>query len=192
LDSATGLQGALSGAHKCFFTTRTDFTDPDPLQREISQGYLIADACKQNGINHVVFEGSHHVHRRFGFPVRSMDAKACINDYMGEIGIPKTQLLIPFLYESFLTTFRPKPAGLNLYKIDIPMGETAMDSMSLRDLGPIVTAVLKNAHKWMGKSCALSANRLTIQEYADTLTQCLPPRVFQDSRQICNMHFRLK
>ncbi|KAJ8376156.1 hypothetical protein SKAU_G00067360 [Synaphobranchus kaupii] len=182
LNSTTGLQGALSGAHKCFFATRTDFTKPDPLQSEISQGYLIADACKQHGIGHVVFEGGQHVQRHFGFPMRSMDAKACISDYMDEIGLRKTQILIPFLYESFLTTFSPKPAGPNLYKIDIPMGDTPMDSISLSDVGPVVTAILKNSHKWAGKSCHLSANRLPVSEYAETLTNYLAPRVFQDSR----------
>ncbi|KAG5850598.1 hypothetical protein ANANG_G00084150 [Anguilla anguilla] len=182
LNSTTGLQGALSGAQKCFFATKTDFTKVDPLQSEISQGYLIADACKQHGISHVVFEGGQHVQRRFGFPMRSMDAKACIGDYMAEIGLRKTQVLIPFLYESFLTTFSPKPAGPNLYKIDIPMGETPMDSISLSDVGPVVTAILKNSHRWAGKSCLLSADRLPVQEYAETLTKHLAPRVFQDSR----------
>ncbi|KAJ8279131.1 hypothetical protein COCON_G00061970 [Conger conger] len=182
LDSTTGLQGALSGAQKCFFATKTDFTKPDPLQSEISHGYLIADACKQHGIGHVVFEGGQHVQRRFGFPVRSMDAKACIGDYMAEIGLRKTQILIPFLFESFLTTFSPKPAGPNFYKIDIPMGETPMDSISLSDVGPVVTTILKNSQKWAGKSCLLSADRLTVTEYAEMLTNHLAPRVFQDSR----------
>ncbi|KAJ8384523.1 hypothetical protein AAFF_G00204380 [Aldrovandia affinis] len=182
LNGTAGIEGALSGAHKCFFTTRTHFNDPDPLQREISQGYLIADGCKQHGISHVVFEGGQHVQRRFGFPMRSMDAKACVGDYMAEIGLAKTQLLIPFLYESFLTVFPPRPAGPNLYKIDIPMGDTPMDGISLRDVGPVVTSILKNSHKWMGRSCFLSADRLMVKDYAETLTKYLAPRIFQDAR----------
>ncbi|KAG9351134.1 hypothetical protein JZ751_025024 [Albula glossodonta] len=158
LNSTTGLQEALSGACKCFFATKIDFTDLDPLK------------------------GAQHVQRRFGFPVRFMDAKACIHDYMTEIGLRKTQLLIPFPFEDFLTTFLPKPAGPNLYEIHIPMGETPMDGISLRNVGPMVVSIMKNSHKWMGKSCLLSADRLTIQEYAETLSKYLAPRIIQDSR----------
>ncbi|KAI1891488.1 hypothetical protein AGOR_G00144330 [Albula goreensis] len=182
LNSTTGLQEALSGACKCFFATKIDFTDLDPLKSEISKGYLIADACREHGITHVVFQGAQHVQRRFGFPVSFMDAKACIHDYMTEIGLRKTQLLIPFPFEDFLTTFLPKPAGPNLYEIHIPMGETPMDGISLRNVGPMVVSIMKNSHKWMGKSCLLSADRLTIQEYAETLSKHLAPRIIRDSR----------
>lgn len=42
LNSTAGLQEVLSGAHKCFFATKIDFTKPDPLQVyfELSTSYL--------------------------------------------------------------------------------------------------------------------------------------------------------
>ncbi|XP_015210564.1 nmrA-like family domain-containing protein 1 [Lepisosteus oculatus] len=180
--SASGLQEALRGAQKCFASTTTDFTDMDALKNEIHQGYLIADACKQHGLKHVVFQGGHHVHRRYGFPARHMDAKACVNDYMNEISLPKTELILPFLYESFLTTFKPKPAGPNFYKLDIPAGETPLDAISVKHVGLIASVLLKNSHKWIGKSCPLSAERLTVDQYATTLNEHLQPRQFKDSR----------
>ncbi|XP_066548077.1 nmrA-like family domain-containing protein 1 [Amia ocellicauda] len=181
-NSLEGLQEAFVGAHTCFAATTTDFTDEDPLQSEIHQGYLIADACKQHRIKHIVFQGAHHVHRRYGFPARHMDAKACVNDYMNEIHLPKTELILPFVFESFLTTFKPKRAGPNLYKIEIPVGETAMDSISVKQVGPIVAVLLKNSCTWIGKSCLLSADKLTLDQYSAILTSHLQPRRFMDSR----------
>uniref|UniRef100_UPI00398EFB5B nmrA-like family domain-containing protein 1 n=1 Tax=Pristiophorus japonicus TaxID=55135 RepID=UPI00398EFB5B len=176
------IDSALSGAHKCFVITHTDFNNKDPLQAEIQQGYSIADVCKKHNIRQVVLSGAHHVHRKYSLPARHMDAKACINEYMNEIDLPKTEIIVPFYFENFLTTFKPSPAGNNTYKIAIPMGEAAMDGISIKQIGPIVMALFKNPKRWIGKSCFLSAGRLKIQEYAQILTHHLYPKQFKDSR----------
>ncbi|XP_072430048.1 nmrA-like family domain-containing protein 1 isoform X1 [Chiloscyllium punctatum] len=176
------ISATLCGAHKCFVITHTDFNNKDSLRAEVQQGHRIADMCKQHNIRQIVLSGAHHVHRKYGLPARHMDAKACINDYMNEIGLPKTEIIVPFYFESFLTTFKPNPVGNNTYKIVIPMGETAMDGISINQIGPIVTALFKSPQRWIGKSCFLSAGRLKIQEYAQILTHHLYPKQFKDSR----------
>ncbi|XP_051866997.1 nmrA-like family domain-containing protein 1 [Pristis pectinata] len=182
VNDPASIDCALSGAQKCFAITHTDFNNRDPLQDEIQQGYRIADACKKHNIRHIVLSGAHHVHRKYSLPARHMDAKACINDYMNEIGLPKTEMIVPFYFENFLTKFKPKPAGNNTYKIAIPMGEVAMDGISIKQIGPIVMALFKNPERWIGKSCFLSAGRMTIQEYAQILTHHLYPKQFKDSQ----------
>ncbi|XP_072130071.1 nmrA-like family domain-containing protein 1 [Mobula birostris] len=176
------VDSTLLGAQKCFAVTHTDFNNRDPLQDEIQQGYRMADACKKHNIGHIVLNGAHHVHRKYSLPARHMDAKACINDYMNEINLPKTEIIVPFYFEHFLTKFKPKPVGNNTYKIAIPMGEVAMDGMSIKQIGPIVTVLFKNPERWMGKSCFLSAGRLTVPEYAQILTHHLRPKQFKDSQ----------
>ncbi|XP_078074464.1 nmrA-like family domain-containing protein 1 [Mustelus asterias] len=181
-NNPASIDSALCGAHKCFVITHTDFNNKDPLRAEIQQGYKIADLCKQHNIRQVVLSGAHHVHRKYSLPARHMDAKACINDYMNEIALPKTEIIVPFYFESFLTMFKPSPAGNNTYKIAIPMGEAAMDGISIKQIGPIVTTLFKNPQRWVGKSCFLSAGSLRIQEYAQILTHHLYPKQFKDSR----------
>lgn len=173
---------ALSDAHGCFAITHTDFNSGDPLQDEIRQGYRIADLCKRHDVRHVVLTGAHHVHRKYSLPARHLDAKACINDYMTELNLPKTEIILPFYFEDFLTKFKPKPAGNNIYQIAIPMGEVAMDGVSIRQIGPIVAALFRSPERWIGKSCSLSAGRLTVQEYAQILTRHLYPKQFKDAR----------
>ncbi|XP_041063742.1 nmrA-like family domain-containing protein 1 [Carcharodon carcharias] len=176
------IDSTLCGAHKCFVITHTDFNNKEPLRTEIQQGYKLADVCKQHNIRQVVLSGAHHVHRKYSLPARHMDAKACINDYMNEIDLPKTEIIVPFYFESFLTTFKPSPTGNNTYKIAIPMGEAAMDGISIKQIGPIVTTLFKNPQRWIGKSCFLSAGSLRIPEYAQILTHHLGPKQFKDSR----------
>ncbi|XP_043941223.1 nmrA-like family domain-containing protein 1 [Protopterus annectens] len=181
-DDESSIDIALKDSDKCFVLTNTDFLAPDPLQTEIKQGYRIADSCMKHKIKHVVISGHPHVHRRYGFPARHMDAKACINDYMAELGLPKTEVIFPFFFENFLTTFRPVLIGHNTYQMAVPVGETAMDAISVKQVGPIVVSLLKNSQRWIGKSCCLSAGKLRIDEYATILTQHLRPKYFKDAR----------
>nr|XP_033771329.1 nmrA-like family domain-containing protein 1 [Geotrypetes seraphini]XP_033771331.1 nmrA-like family domain-containing protein 1 [Geotrypetes seraphini]XP_033771332.1 nmrA-like family domain-containing protein 1 [Geotrypetes seraphini]XP_033771333.1 nmrA-like family domain-containing protein 1 [Geotrypetes seraphini] len=180
--SLSSLETALSVAQKCVVITTTDFQDPDPLKSEIWHGYRLADACKKQKVGHVIFLGQHHVHRKYGFPARHMDAKASINDYMTEIALPKTEIIAPFYFENFLGTFKPIAAGHDVYKLALPMGDTALDGISLAQIGPVVASVLRNPRRWIGKSCILSADRMHIHEYAATLSQLLHPKQFQDAR----------
>ncbi|XP_029474704.1 nmrA-like family domain-containing protein 1 [Rhinatrema bivittatum] len=176
------VETALSVAQKCVVITTTDFHDPDPLKSEIRQGYQLADACRKQNVKQVIFLGQHHVHRKYGFPARHMDAKASINDYMAEIALPKTEIIPPFYFENFLSTFKPIASGHDFYKLALPMGDTAMDGISLAQIGPIVATVLRNPQRWTGKSCCLSADRLHVRDYAATLSQLLHPKQFQDAR----------
>uniref|UniRef100_H3A4L3 NmrA-like family domain-containing protein 1 n=1 Tax=Latimeria chalumnae TaxID=7897 RepID=H3A4L3_LATCH len=179
----SSLDAALKGSHRCFVVTSTNFSNQDPLQEEeIKLGYRISELCKTHKLKQVLFLGGYHIHRRYGLPARHMDAKACINDYMNEIGLPKTEIILPFYFENLLTAFKPTPVMHELYNIAIPMGETAMDGISVRQLGPIVASMLRNSQQWIGKSCFLSADRLSIEDYAAVLTKQLHPMKFKDAR----------
>uniref|UniRef100_A0A8C4SKL7 NmrA-like family domain-containing protein 1 n=1 Tax=Erpetoichthys calabaricus TaxID=27687 RepID=A0A8C4SKL7_ERPCA len=173
LDSPSSIQEALKGASRCYARTITDFSiHCNSSYKEIQYGYRIANACKENNIKHVVFHGSHHVHRRFGLPARHMDAKACINDYMNELGLPKTEIITPYYYENLLTAIHYNflDSLLLFFPSSIPMGETAMDSMSVKQVGSIVASLFQNSQTWIGKSCPVSTERLTIEEYISVKT----------------------
>ncbi|KAM7161797.1 nmrA-like family domain-containing protein 1 [Macrochelys suwanniensis] len=77
-------------------------------------------------------------------PATHMDAKAIIDDYVTKIGLPKTEISVSF-FENILSTFRPIAAGRDTYKLAIPMGDTAMESISVRHncgLGPEKSSLL--------------------------------------------------
>ncbi|XP_069088140.1 nmrA-like family domain-containing protein 1 [Pleurodeles waltl] len=181
-EDACSVDAALRGMNCSVIITTTNFQESDPLKSEIRRGYSLAEGCKRQGVRHVVFLAQHHVHRKYGLPARHMDAKASINDYMNEISLPKTEVILPYYFEDLVAAPKPSPSGHCTYKLALPMGDTAMDGISLVQVGPVIASILKNPHRWIGKSCSLSADRLTIKEYAVRLSRVLHPTQFQDDR----------
>ena len=106
------LSPILQGAHGCFVHTFTDFGDPKGHEVEKVNGMNIADACKQAGVQHVVFNTKLTVVTRFGVRARHMDSKAEIETYMTSenVNLPLTSIIVPCLYEHFLLPpMKPKP-----------------------------------------------------------------------------------
>ena len=102
------IESALAGAYAVFVNTITDYSDPNCFDNEKTQGRLIADACKAMGVGHVVFSSQLHTTRVSGILVRHMVAKAEIEDYMRDIRLPVTCLIMPIYYEDFCGIFKPK------------------------------------------------------------------------------------
>lgn len=101
------IESGLAGAYACFVNTITDYSDPDCFENEKRQGKLIADACKAMGVRHVIFSSQLHTARITGILVRHMVSKAEIEEYMRDIGLPVTCLIMPIYYEDFCGIFKP-------------------------------------------------------------------------------------
>ena len=89
------------------------------LQKEVSYGRSISDACLRANIQHVIYSTRMHVYASIGLRSDPCDAKAHVSDYLSENGVPKTLLVVPFFYEDFLFGVL-KPAKTdqeNLFKI---------------------------------------------------------------------------
>ena len=93
------LFDAINGADTCF--VQTNFY-PDGQQAEIAQGKLIADTCARANVKHVIYCTQLSVVKVIGMTAKYMDAKAEIEQYMNDIGLPLTCLIIPIHYESLL------------------------------------------------------------------------------------------
>ena len=75
-------------------------------------GRTVADACLQAGVTHLLYCTQMHLFASIGLRSDPCDAKAHIADYMTEIGVSKTLLVVPFFYEDFLHAAL-KPAKTN-------------------------------------------------------------------------------
>nr|KAG5712464.1 hypothetical protein BaRGS_011438 [Batillaria attramentaria] len=177
------IESALSGAYACFVNTITDYNDPKCMENEKLQGQLIAEACKSVGVQHVVFSSQLHTTRVMGVLVRHMVAKAEIEDYMRDLALPVTCLIMPIYYEDFCGIFKPVTCDGYMYELLLPMGFTPLDMMSVEDLGPVVLHVLQNRAKYMNKTLSVSGDKLTMREVAAVLSSYLGPRkVFKDKQ----------
>lgn len=182
LNDRSGLQLILHGAHACFVNTATDFDDPNCLDTEIGQGCLIADYCKSEGVQHVVFSSQLHSQKICSIMARHLVAKAEIEQYMRDLGLPLTSLIMPVYYEDILDIFKPSTVDGKNFDIEIPMGTTPLDMMSVEDVGPVVANILRNGRLFLGKTESICGDKIKVKEMAGILTRYLRPKVFKDKQ----------
>ncbi|GFN73547.1 nmra-like family domain-containing protein 1 [Plakobranchus ocellatus] len=182
LEALSGLQLILHGAFACFVNTATDLDDPNCLDTEIAQGSLIADYCKSEGVQHVVFSSQLHSQNICSIMARHLVAKAEIEKYMRDLGLPLTCLIMPVYYENILDTLRPVTTDGIHYDLEIPMGLTPLDMMSVEDVGPVVVSILRSGRLFHGKTESICGDKITVREMAHVLSTYLRPKVFKDKQ----------
>ncbi|XP_002732736.1 nmrA-like family domain-containing protein 1 [Saccoglossus kowalevskii] len=183
------LVAALQGSYGCFVVTVSNFGVPNYEELEVKQGQNIADACSISKTEHVVFSVKQHVRKVLGIVARHCDAKARIEDYMNDLDLPLTSIMVPFTFESLLSTFKPRKFDFQRYKLDIPMGEVPLDGISVEQLGDCVKSIFDNRTLYLHKTLSITGDKLTVKEYGAILSRHIPPFIFQDA-QITNDEFR--
>ncbi|KAK3774383.1 hypothetical protein RRG08_049039 [Elysia crispata] len=182
LNDRSGLQLILHGAYACFVNTATNFEDANCLDTEIAQGCLIADYCKSEGVHHVVFSSQLHSQKVCSIMARHLVAKAEIELYMRDLGLPLTSLIMPIYYENILDLLRPCTMDGRNFDLEIPMGITPLDMMSVEDVGPVVVNILRNRSIFLGKTESICGDKITVREMAEVLSRYLRPKFFRDKQ----------
>ena len=105
LDNAASVQNAVAGAYGVFavraLLAETGNKQDMAISREVAQGKAIGDACKKEGVKHLVYSGLAHVQKLIGKSCPHYDSKATVEEYLDEIEIPNTSTRVPFYYENF-------------------------------------------------------------------------------------------
>ncbi|XP_063791495.1 nmrA-like family domain-containing protein 1 [Pseudophryne corroboree] len=174
LDNEESLVAALTGAYGTFLNTTS--WEHFSKEKEVAQGKLIADVIKRLGVSFVVYSGLENVKKLTGgkLEVLHFDGKGEIEEYFREIGVSMTSVRLPGYFENLLTFFRPqKNKDSDSYSLVMPMGDVPLDMMCVKDLGPIVVNILKSPSQYAGKDIGLSAEKLTVEQYADILSKAL-------------------
>ncbi|KAM8962299.1 nmrA-like family domain-containing protein 1 [Pelodytes ibericus] len=171
LDDKKSLEAALKGVYGAFVVTVWDNTSED---KEITQGRLIADLSKCLGLKHVVFSGLENVKKLTGgkLEVPHFDGKGEVEEYFRASGVPTTNVRLPYYFENLLTSSKPKKSkdGKN-YVLSLPVCDVQLDGMSVTDLGPVVVSILKFPAEHIGKDIGLSADKLTVEQYAAIMSK---------------------
>nr|XP_039270315.1 nmrA-like family domain-containing protein 1 [Styela clava] len=175
---------AVKGVYGVFVITELNYKSHQPLNDEVKRGRLIADVCLNLDIPHVIYSSLVHENAAIGLRSDVCDAKAHISDYMDKIKLKKTILYVPFLYEDFTNGFmKPmRTENPSIHKIEAPIGHIAMDMMSMRDVGVCVKSLFENSTHWVGKTVALSGDRMTLHEYATQMTETTYPIIIRDGK----------
>ncbi|XP_032028192.1 nmrA-like family domain-containing protein 1 [Hylobates moloch] len=89
-----------------------------------------------------------------------------------------TSVRVAAYFENFLAAWRPvKASDGDYYTLAVPMGDVPMDGISVADIGAAVSSIFNSPEEFLGKAVGLSAEALTIQQYADVLSKVLGKKV---------------
>ncbi|XP_006869893.1 PREDICTED: nmrA-like family domain-containing protein 1-like [Chrysochloris asiatica] len=182
LNDKASVEAVLKGAYGAFVVT--NFWDHLSKEKEVCQGKMVADAAKRLGVQHVVYSGLENVKQLSGgkLEVPHFDGKGEVEDYFWSIGIPMTSVRMAAYFENFLSMWKPvKATDGDYYTLALPMGDVPMDGISVADIGTVVLSIFNSPEEFLGKAVGLSAEALTIQQYADVLSKILGKEV-QDAK----------
>ncbi|XP_013216483.3 nmrA-like family domain-containing protein 1 [Ictidomys tridecemlineatus] len=178
LNDKVSVEAALKGAYGAFVVT--NFWEHLSKDKEVCQGKMVADTAKHLGLKHVVYSGLENVERLSGgkLKVPHFDGKGEVEEYFWSIGVPMTSVRLAAYFENFLTILKPSkaPDG-DYYTLALPMGDVPMDGISVADVGAVVSSIFNSPEEFIGKAVGLSAEALTIQQYADVLSKSLGKEV---------------
>ncbi|XP_043917850.1 nmrA-like family domain-containing protein 1 [Protopterus annectens] len=172
LDDRAVVESILKGSYGAFFVT--NFFDHFSKEKEVKQGKMLADISKELGLKHVIFSGVENVNKITGgkLEVLHFDGKGEVEEYFWEQKVPMTSVRIAAYYENFLSTWKPvKAIDGNYYVLAIPMGDVPLDGISVADIGPAIANILDHPSEYIGKWVGLSAEALTIEQYASVLSK---------------------
>ncbi|XP_058517335.1 nmrA-like family domain-containing protein 1 [Ochotona princeps] len=174
LDDEASVVATLKGVYGAFLVT--NFWEYLNQEREVRQGKLMADVAKRLGLKHVVFSSLEYVHKLTGgkLTVPHFDSKGEVEEYFWSIGVPMTSVRVPPYFENFLDVWKPvKASDGDYYTLKLPMGDAPLDSISFVDAGIIMSDMFNSPEEFIGKAVGLSAEALTMQQYADILAKNL-------------------
>ncbi|XP_030067337.1 nmrA-like family domain-containing protein 1 [Microcaecilia unicolor] len=180
LDDKKSLETAFTGVYGAFVVTNfwelLSRNNDAHLSRdkEVEQGKRVADIAKRLGLKHVVFSGLENVKKltKGQLEVPHFDGKGEVEEYFRAIGVPMTSVRLSFYFENFLSYLKDQkdPSG-NGYLLPYPMGDVPMDGFPVCELGPVVVSLLKAPDQYIGKDIGLSAEKLTIEQYAAIISK---------------------
>ncbi|KAB0366894.1 hypothetical protein FD754_011050, partial [Muntiacus muntjak] len=178
LNDKASVEAALKGAYGAFLVTNT--WEHFSKEKEVCQGKLVADVAKNQGLKHVVYSGLENVKRLTNgkLEVLHFDGKGEVEEYFWSIGVPMTSVRVAAYFENFLGPLKPvKASDGDYYTLAMPMGDVPMDGISVADIGAVVCSIFNSPEEFVGKAVGLSAEALTMQQYADILSKALGKEV---------------
>jgi uncharacterized protein YbjT (DUF2867 family) len=163
LDDPASVRRALDGAWGVFSVQNFMETGYDG---EIRQGKLLADAAKDAGVEHFVYTSVVSADRKTGLP--HFESKWQIEQHLHHCGLPYAILRPAFFMQNWYGFLREPILNGTL---PLPLNpQTALQQISVEDIGAFAALAFQNPSKWAGRTIELAGDELTMQRVAETLS----------------------
>ncbi|CAD6442183.1 3f8367d9-64e3-4ab1-ae21-f3ffc836c92d [Sclerotinia trifoliorum] len=177
LDAPSTLKAAVKGAYAVFAVT--NFWETCDPEVEKKQGFAIADAAKDAGVQHLIWSSLPSVTKlskgRFT-KVAHFDAKAEIEDYITKIGVPATFYLAGYFMSNLPGYHLQQMPDDKKWKIILPCPASTQVPLvaTAEDTGKFVKGILLNREKVLGKQILGATNYATFSEILNEFKEQYP------------------
>lgn len=171
LTDTASLKTALQGIKKVFLVT-TPFEAG--METEVRQGITMADAAKEAGVDHLVFNSVGSANRNTGIP--HFETKWRVEQHIQKTGIPATILRPVFFMENFASPWMLP--SIQKGKLVFPMQPNRrLQMIALRDIGEFAAAAFLRREEFIGQVIDLAGDELTIPEALDILSKSMGKKI---------------
>ena len=154
----------------------TNYWEEGSLEHEVMQGQNLADACKEEGIEHLIWSSLPYASKITGGRLHNLhhfDAKAIVAEYITALGLPASFVLPAYFMSNIPSAVKPDHAnggyGLAwLFRADqeIPMLDVP------NDFGKFVASCLANPTATMGKYILATSGWFTPIDIVRSIEEC--------------------
>jgi uncharacterized protein YbjT (DUF2867 family) len=184
IDDRASLEQAFQGAYGAFCVTT--YWDTFSPEAEKAQAGNMAEAAKAAGVQHVVWSTLEDTRRWIpldddrmptlmeNYKVPHFDGKGEANAIFRKVGVPTTNLLTCFYWENFIFFGSgPQRGEDGVLALNLPLGEKALPSIAVEDIGRSAYAVFKGGPEYFGKTVGIAGEHLTGAQIASALSEAL-------------------
>lgn len=174
LDDRTSVERALDGAYGVFSVQNFWETG---YQREIDQGFALADAAKAAGVEHFVYSSVGSAHRNTG--LSHFESKWKIEEHVRGSGLSYT-IFRPVWFMSNWEGPYLRPAIL-AGTLALPLDpDTNFQQIAVADVGAFAAEALEHPDAWLGRSVDLASDEGTVASIVETFSRVIGrPVVYQ-------------
>jgi len=177
LSDKASLSNAIAGSHSVFGIT--NFWDPKTGASEEAQGKSLADVCKEQSIQHLIWSSlpsPTEVSNGKYTNILHFETKAAVAKYIQSIGLPYTT----FEPGSFMRNLaqniqQANPGEPYLLKSSIPVDVPLNLFDSAEDTGKYVAATLLNRESLLGQRVIATSGWYSAVEVMDTFNRVFGP-----------------
>ena len=147
------------------FAVTTPFEEG--VEKEAEQGIAMADAAKEAGVQHFIFNSVANADQNTGIP--HFESKYKVEEHLISIGIPYTILAPVYFMDNLVAPW----AAEDLKQGNINMGMPAdrdLQQIAVQDIAGFVAAVTSRREDFIGQRIDLASDELTGDQMARTLT----------------------
>jgi len=175
-DDPQSIRQALQGIYGVFLVT--NFWEC--FNKELQQGKMFADCCREAGIRHLVFSGLENVQQmsKGKYDAPHFTLKAQIEEYICSLrNLPYTFVHLGFYMQNLKTFYPAEKQSDGTIMLTLPTGDQKLGWVNVDDIGGVVKEIFNQRDQFLGKTIPICSDCLSLREIADQASGLFKIRV---------------